>query len=138
MTITICGSITFWKEMEEVQALLQAHGHQVLIPETSTKGKAYWCDMKENDPARFAKEKGEVMIAHLKKVEAADAILVLNYEKHGKAGYIGPNTFIEMGHAFAKDIPIYLYDVYQPEGPFAEEVSGMQCRQLQKSFDTFV
>lgn len=47
-----------------------------------------------NDPGDNHK-KTAVMRGHFEEVAAGDAILVLNYEKHGQANYIGGNVLME-------------------------------------------
>ena len=66
------------------------------------------------------------MRAHFSEVNKADAILVLNYEKHGRRNYIGPNVLIEMALAFDQHKPIYVLNDLPEDSPFEEELKGMQ------------
>ena len=52
-----------------------------------------------------------------------DAVLVLNYEKHGIKDYIGGSTFLEMYEAFRNNKKIYMYNPI-PEGLLYDEIDG--------------
>ena len=52
-------------------------------------------------------------------------VLVVNPEKKGVPGYIGGNTFLEMGFAHILNKPLYvLHEI--PELSYASEILGMQ------------
>ncbi|MBI2665424.1 hypothetical protein HYX12_02270 [Candidatus Woesearchaeota archaeon] len=127
MIITLCGSLEFIQQMNEVAAHLQKEGHTVLLPDSAAHGwdKQYWNDIKEKDPVRFSKIKAERMKMHFNKIDQAEAILILNYDKNKKKNYIGPNTFLEMGYAFSRNKRIYLLNGI-PQSDLQEEVDGMQ------------
>ena len=56
-------------------------------------------------------------------IENNDAVLVLNFEKHGMKNYIGGATFLEMYDAFRLGKKIFLYNDV-PEGILADEIIG--------------
>ena len=58
--------------------------------------------------------------------ENSDAILVLNIDKKGIKNYIGGNTFLEMGKAFDKGIPIFLLNNIPEKIMYREELIAMQ------------
>ena len=135
MKITLCGSIAFYQEMEQVKDWLEAAGHQVKLPPTQIKN-----DQGEMIPVleyyRLRKaagvndswiwdRKAEAIRNHFNKIEWADAILVLNYDKNGITNYIGTNTIMEMGLAFHFKKPIYLLNPI-PEVSGKEEILGMK------------
>lgn len=135
MKITICGSIAFFDEMLETKQKLEEMGHEVDLPPTeieNEKGemisvKEYYKIRKQtNEKTGWIWEaKKRAILAHFKKEEWADAILVLNYEKNEIEGYVGANTLIEMGLALFLGKPIYLLNEI-PEIPSKEEILGMQ------------
>jgi diphthamide synthase subunit DPH2 len=139
MIITICSSIQFWPQILEIKKQLENMGHAVLIPPHQVKNEAgemipveeYYrirkqmIDNKENDDWIWER-KSEAIHWHLEKVNKADAILVLNYDKNNIANYIGGNTLIELGLAFYLHIPIYLYNPIPEEVSYYEEIKGMQ------------
>ncbi len=53
------------------------------------------------------------------KMQGADAILVLNLERHGIVNYIGGNTLIEIGFAHILNQKIFLYNPI-PDMPYCK------------------
>ena len=70
-------------------------------------------------------KKAALMRAHFDEVEKGDAILVLNYEKHGVQNYIGGNVLMEMALAFYFHKPIFILNEIPEESAFLEEIIGM-------------
>lgn len=62
---------------------------------------------------------------HWHKILKSNCILVANYEKKDIPGYIGGNTFLEMGFAFVTGKPIFLLNAI-PEMSYSSELMGMQ------------
>ena len=136
MKIVICGSVAFINEMVLVSHELEKLGYEVkMLPKTALgehgqpipileyyrykkaalDNPEHWIWKRHNEPIR----------THFDKITWGDAILVLNYEKNGVPGYVGPNTLMEMGVAFYLRKPIFL--LYQiPELPHSEEIMGMK------------
>lgn len=129
-TITICGSLDFYKEMLEINGQLIKLGWEVLCPkmiENITNESHFFADLnkekKDLSPkARIVKK--ELIEAHFQKIKKSDAILVLNLDKKGIKGYIGGNTFLEMGAAFSHKKDIFVYQDL-PDMPYLDEMSGM-------------
>lgn len=125
MTITICGSMQFHKEMVSVKAKLESRGHTVYVPSgvyDKEKNEAY---MRTDEEKITVKIEHNLIREHFQFIKQSDAILVLNYEKKGIPGYIGGNTFLEMGHAFGLGKKIYLlYPI--PEMDYKTEMHAMQ------------
>lgn len=126
MKITICGSITFMDEMKSLEKELKKLGFsEVLIP----------IGFGENDKSIKEKmttvEDGQRKIdldlinMHWNKILKSDCILVANYEKKNTPGYVGGNTFLEMGFAFVTGKSIFLLNPI-PDMPYTSEMEGMQ------------
>jgi hypothetical protein len=142
MKITICGSMVFYKEMQEAQNALEAQGHAVMIPLLDNElppefggGRtiALGACIEENGGIdafptgdKIWDFKAAAINDHFSKVEWADAILVVNHEKRGVKGYVGGNTLIEMGLAFYLKKPIYLFNEVSSELLYKQEVMGMK------------
>lgn len=133
MKITICGSIAFFEDMLVVKAELEKMGHEVNLPPTEVKNdqgnyipvSKYYEIRKSASPAAWVWQvKKEAMLDHFTKIEWADAILVLNIEKKGVAGYVGANTLIEMGLALFLKKSIYLFNQI-PDMDCREEIMSM-------------
>lgn len=138
MKITICGSIAFYNKMLEAKEDLEKLGHEVDLPPTMiptgngefiTVEKYYEirsaADPMDPQNAWIYESKTKAILSHFDKVAWSDCVLVTNEEKNGIAGYIGPNTLIEMGLALYLRKPIYLtHDL--PSVNYTEEIKGMK------------
>ncbi|MNH75263.1 NTPase [compost metagenome] len=62
---------------------------------------------------------------HFAKIDASDAVLVINEPKNGIDGYIGGNTLLEIGRAYAQGLEIFLLHPV-PEVSYADEIRSMQ------------
>lgn len=117
MHIVLCGSMTFFDDMQQIVSQLKQLGHTVTSPsysETEKIGNTVTLD-----------EKRKLMMNYFDEIKKADAILVYNKAKHNISGYIGANTLIELAVACAYEKPIYLW---QPVGDIAakEEIEAMK------------
>jgi hypothetical protein len=127
MKITICGSMTFYLEMRAIKEGLEILGHEVLVP-MDTYNEDIPIEARPGaaqEDIINAKIEYNFIREHFRKIENSDAILILNYEKNNILGYIGGNTFLEMGHAFGLGKKIYI--MYKlPEMNYATEMHSMQ------------
>lgn len=141
-TVAICGSMKFAKEFIEVKSKLQKIGIIAYIPgefddqnilEKKTDNLSVEEKIKEKQDNDYTRK-------HFKVIDQSDAILVLNYDKNEIVGYIGGNSFLEMGHAFANNKPIFLLQDI-PKMPYTEEIAAMNPiiinRNLSKIVDFF-
>ncbi len=103
--ITICGSMKFSKEMENLKFDLKKKGFSVFIPALN-EGKAF--DYDKLDMEEKADIKKVFIDDHLDKIKKSDAIIVANYKKNDVKDYIGANSFLEMGFAYVFDKKIFL------------------------------
>lgn len=126
MTIAICGSMTFYKEMADSKRTLEAAGHTALVPKgvDLIESGAYQVPTDEGERIEH-KIEYDFIREHFRKIEQSDAILVLNYDKNGAANYIGGNTFLEMGLAFWLKKKIYLLNPV-PDMDYRTEMHAMQ------------
>ena len=108
MTITICGSMQFHEEMLAYEKKLEGAGHTVFVPKGAydiTKNESY----KDTDEEKIlVKVEHDVIRDHFNFIRQSDVIMVLNFDKKGVSGYIGGNTFLEMGLAFCLEKKIFL------------------------------
>lgn len=123
MKITICGSMTFAQEMLFYKEVLEKMGHIAWVPEDA---EDYIAGRINGDFAfRRTLQRG-YMKKHFEKIDASDAILVLNFSKNSTEHYIGANTFLEMGVAFRRGIAIFLINPV-PDNPYLQdEIAAMQ------------
>lgn len=136
MKLTLCGSIAFINEMDTLRQKLEALGHEVKMPPmtgTDHHGNAissleYYAIKKQvgDDLTHPFWAGHEARIrAHFDKVAWCDAVLIANYDKNGVAGYVGPNTLMEMGLAFFLRKKIFMLQPI-PAVPWREEILGMK------------
>lgn len=115
----------FHKEMEAMRTKLQSRGFTVLVPADLDHIENNESYMTNDEDKISTKIEFDFIREHFKKIEQADAILILNYEKKGIAGYIGGNTFLEMGYAFGLDKKVYLLHPI-PEMDYKTEMYAIQ------------
>lgn len=130
-TITICSSASFYKQAVDIEGQLTKHGYRVLLPKTAIRMKETGDFDVSHVKTWFANaddyhKKAELMRGHFEKVAEGDAILVLNYEKHGVANYIGGNVLMEMSLAFWLHKPIFILNDLPEGSSFEEEIIGME------------
>ena len=108
MKIFICSSMVFAKEMIEIKQLLEEAGHEIM----STEDLEYYeenPDHKDDFDRELALALEEdVLRDAFDKIAQCDAILVLNYEKKGIAGYVGSSVLMEISVAFFLKKQIFL------------------------------
>lgn len=142
MKITICGSIGFYPEMEAVRDQLVAMGHEVKIPELAMEVPEQYGGGKKVYFGQYVAENGGMdafpaghqlwdlkegaIRDHYEKIDWGQAILVVNPEKRGIAGYVGGNTLIEIGVAFYLMKGIYILNPVSSELSYKQEILGMK------------
>lgn len=128
-TITVCSSANFYRQAVDVQAILQKRGYKVIVPTTAEKMKKSGDYEVSHYKTWFANaddyhKKAALMRGHFDEVAKGDAVLVLNYEKHGVQNYIGGNVLMEMSLAFYLHKPIFIINEIPEDSPFEEEIKG--------------
>ncbi|PIR94399.1 hypothetical protein COT97_01680 [Candidatus Falkowbacteria bacterium CG10_big_fil_rev_8_21_14_0_10_39_11] len=130
MKIVICASLAFKNEILSTADQLRQMGFEVQTPFTVGQAvnehiediKDWLANMSE---AEFLDLKEDRMRLHFDKIDQADAILVLNYDKNGQVNYIGGNVLIEMGYAFSQYKIIFMLRGC-PDVNYTEEIKGMK------------
>jgi len=128
MKITICGSITFKKEMVEFRDKLNEMGHKTIICpviEDLALGKNPELMKKIEENHAQAKKEGGFIKWYYNSITDSDAILVLNFDKKREKNYIGGNTLMEMGFAYVHNKKIFLLNPI-PEISYKDEIVAME------------
>jgi hypothetical protein len=131
MHVVVCSSANFYRQALEVRDKLRTMGYEVTLPYTADKMEASGdFDVTHyktwfGDASDYHK-KAVLMERHFKEIAGGDIILVLNYEKHGQANYIGGNVLMEMAVAFYLKKPIYVLNGAPEESPLLEEILGTE------------
>ena len=133
MKITICNSVRFFREAVEVKAKLEEMGHQATTHPMSVYFRGqnvhvmdYYTARKNEWNEEIEELKGQLMRDHFEKIRDSDAVLVINLDKDGKKNYIGGNTFLEMGVAFALGKKIFVLNAIPEDSPYREELKGLR------------
>jgi hypothetical protein len=124
MKIIICGSMSASKEMVDTEKKLIALGHTVVLPEfTHEYAQMETIDKMHTESARN-KVQYDLIRGYFDKIKEGDAILLVNIERKGIDGYIGGNSFLEMGFAHILNKPIYLLHKI-PDMIYKDELEAM-------------
>lgn len=111
--------MTLRKKIAEVGDLLEKRGIRVFLPNMAEKN-----DYTVLSDTEATKHKSRMISEHLDKIKQSDAVLVVNETLKGVPGYIGANTFLEMGFAYALGKKIYVFNPL-PEQPNKVELQGL-------------
>ena len=116
--------MTASKEMVEAEKKLRELGHDIVLPEfTHDYAQMETIDKIHTESARN-KVEYDLIRGYFEKIQQSDAILIANVEKKGVKGYIGGNTFLEMGFAHVLHKPIYLLHEI-PQADYRDEIEAM-------------
>lgn len=118
-SITICGSMNVINRMLAIGHELEKRGFSVLLPNVGETN-----DYSSMSEVEQTSQKHQMILDHLEKIKRSDAILVANEKLKDVDGYIGANTFLEMGFAFALGKNIYLLNSI-PEQSNKVEIMGL-------------
>src|SRR3989338_2167353 len=125
MKIALCNSMQYAEKAKEAQDWFVARGVEAY---PSSFNERFIGLNDEEKEALKLKQKYELdaIRVHWGVIQNCDRVLVLNYDKHGIPGYIGGNSFLEMGFAYVSNKPLYLlYPI--PKMPYYEtEIIAMK------------
>ena len=108
----------FEPKMAKIATELEGRGYVIDKPNI-VEGHVYTDNLDAN-----AGLKRGFIDEHFAKINTSDAILVVNEDKNGVANYIGGNTLIEISHAYAQGLDIFLLNPV-PELSYSDEINGM-------------
>ena len=120
MKIFIICSKAFYGKIEPIKEFLENKGYEVFVPHTYLNPEK---EMEAWEGETHAEFKARMFRLSEERIKEMDAVLVLNYEKHGIKNYIGGSTFLEMYEAFRNNKKIYMYNPI-PEGLLYDEIDG--------------
>jgi hypothetical protein len=117
--IAVCGSMKLKERMIEIGRQLEEVRYKILYPNLTETN-----DYTTMFAAEQTQTKHRMIVGHLEKIRSADAILVINETLKDTNGYIGANTFLEMGFAFSMNKKIFLLQDI-PDQPNKVEIAGL-------------
>jgi hypothetical protein len=116
MKIGIVGSMQFTEKMIEARDELIKRGHDAFVTTLASPFIGKTDEEKENIKIH-QKNNLDAIREFWRLMQGADAILVMNVDKHGIKNYIGGNTLMEIGFAHVLDQKIFLLNPI-PEIPY--------------------
>jgi len=130
--ITLCSSIQFAEQAHEIKEELERRGFEALLyPQTvkvnqdNIDVKEYYAMRKKNLTPELVKVKQSLMDEHFEKIKKSDAVLVLNFDLPQKKGYVGGNTFLEMGIAYCLNKKVFIWKKPSKDLSYFEEIMAM-------------
>lgn len=125
MKIVICGSMKLSRRMIEVRDKLKEFGYEIILPRhTEEYAEMNTSDHVHNESVKN-KINNDLIRDYYNKIAENDAVLIVNDDLNGVEGYIGGNSFLEMGFAHVLNKKIYLFNNI-PESSFKDEIIAMQ------------
>ena len=129
--VVLCGSLSFYGHIIQVRNLLRNNGIIAIPPHPPF-------DNSNPTEVNVAESRRAEAFAHLRRIKypLTRAILVVNPEKHGIKGYIGPSTFAEICVAFSHSKKIFV--LYDFPSVFEQELSEWNATPFLGDLDTCV
>lgn len=133
MILIICSSARFAKESREIKEKLDEKGVDALLypqmvrvkKKTVTAGE-FHAMRKKNLTKELLTVKKQLMDEHIAKIKNSDAVLVLNFDRPKSPRYIGGNSFLEMGIAYALGKKVFIWKRPTKTLPYYEEIMAMR------------
>jgi hypothetical protein len=124
--IFLAASMSFYKELIKVEKQLEERGFTVHIPISAGIMK----EKNDFDVSHFKgfqteqtdEKRAQFIRTNFENIADSDCILVINGEKNGIKGYIGPNVLMEIGLAFYLKKKIYIWNPIEETAPYEEEL----------------
>ncbi len=122
MKILIICSKQFYGLIPKMKKRLEEKGNEVFLPNCFDNPGAEE-EVRSLGREEHSKFKAKMFAKSEKTISEMDAVLVLNYEKHGQKNYVGGATFLEMYDAFRLGKKIFMINDI-PEGILKDEIIG--------------
>lgn len=128
MRIFVCASRSSYGEIARVCEELERRGHVTTPPNNYDDSSREDRVRAEGDEA-YREWKASMLRLQIEKVQANDAVLVVNADKGSDRNYIGGATFLEIFKAWELGRRVYLLNPI-PAGIFGDEIAAMQPQVL--------
>lgn len=125
MNIGIIGSMQYTEQMLEMRDELGRRGHKAFV--TKFAGPMVGKTDEEKEVMKIDQKFNQDAIReYWNLIQAGDAVLALNYDKHGIKNYIGGNTFLEIGFAHILNQRIFLLNPIPDIQFYKTEIEAMK------------
>ena len=126
MKIGVAGSMQFTDQMIATCTELGKLGHEAFM--SAFKDRYAGKDADTIEKLKLEdKYQHDAIREFWEPMQSADALLVLNYDKHGIKNYIGGNAFLEMGFAHVLRQKIYLLNPIPDMPYYGTEIIAMEA-----------
>lgn len=116
MNICLVGSMRDYDRIIDISQTLKQRGHSVIVP----------IDQSETRGANMAMQKNAFMKGMFDNIKKCEAILAVNdRDRGGYKGYIGANTFLQLGLGMSMGKPLFCLAKWDPKLPYKEELDAM-------------
>lgn len=125
MKIGIIGSMQYTEKMLEARDELIKLGHNAFVTNLAPAfiGKN---DEEKEGIKIHQKNNLDAIREFWNLMQDADAVLVMNFDKHGVENYIGGNTLMEIGFAHVLNQKIFLYNPIPDIPYYKSEVEAVK------------
>ena len=110
--------------LEAEKTLLQNH-HEVVLPKHTKEYAEKILTEETAHESTKNKIEHDLIRDYFEKIKNTDAVLIVNIDKKNIPGYIGGNSFLEMGFAHILNKQIYILNEI-PEMLYTDEILAMQ------------
>ncbi|MEK9151965.1 MAG: hypothetical protein AAB692_01215 [Patescibacteria group bacterium] len=125
MRIGVIGSMQFTEKMLDLREKLNALGHDAFV--TTLAAPFVGKSDEEKERIKISQKMNSDAIREFwRLMQGADAVLAANYEKNGVSGYIGANTFLEIGFAHVLGQKVYLLHPEPENAYISTELAAMR------------
>ncbi len=114
--------MTFAPQLVALQKKLEALGHTAFIPSDTEKHIADSTLHEDLERDNQHAEETDIFRDHANFIEQSDAILVLNFDKNGIAGYCGVSVLMEISLAYYLRKKIFLLQAIASTERYADDV----------------
>jgi nucleoside 2-deoxyribosyltransferase len=113
------------KKMSETKNTLTQMGHIVEMPNLDNIDKQVDKDGNSLETAQI-KIENDLIRGYFKKIQESDVVLVVNEDKKKTKGYIGANSFLELGFGYVLGKKIFLLNNYAKKLSCSDEITAME------------
>ena len=133
--IVICGSMSASREMVDAAESLCVRGYEVTLPRNAERYATGEKTPESIVESTQNKKADDLIRRYYILIKASDMVLIVNPPKRGIDGYIGANTFLEMGFVHVLHKPIYVLYPHDLSSSYASEIEAMDFVQLDGNID---
>lgn len=125
MRIGVAGSMQFTEQMMAVCDELEKLGHETFMSKFKDAyvGKT---DKEKEEQKLKDKYQNDAIREFWEPMQDADALVVVNLDKHGIKNYVGGNAFLEMGFAHVLNQKIFLMNPIPDMPYYGTEIIAMK------------